>query len=80
MSRVLALEEPALHLWWLDPGDMRTEMHQPAFAGEDISGRPLPEAVVPAVLELFATRPASGKWRGQLVGPETPCRLRAHRA
>ena len=31
----------------VDPGDLRTQMHQDAFPGEDISDRPLPEATLP---------------------------------
>jgi NAD(P)-dependent dehydrogenase (short-subunit alcohol dehydrogenase family) len=31
----------------VDPGDMRTDMHQEAFLGEDISDRPLPEITLP---------------------------------
>jgi NAD(P)-dependent dehydrogenase (short-subunit alcohol dehydrogenase family) len=31
----------------VDPGDMRTDMHQRAFPGEDISDRPLPEVTLP---------------------------------
>jgi NAD(P)-dependent dehydrogenase (short-subunit alcohol dehydrogenase family) len=31
----------------VDPGDMRTRMHQEAFPGQDISDRPLPEVTVP---------------------------------
>jgi NAD(P)-dependent dehydrogenase (short-subunit alcohol dehydrogenase family) len=31
----------------VDPGDMRTRMHQEAFPGEDISDRPLPEVTIP---------------------------------
>lgn len=44
LSRVLAAEEPHLRVWWVDPGDMRTRMHQEAFPGEDISDRPTPES------------------------------------
>jgi NAD(P)-dependent dehydrogenase (short-subunit alcohol dehydrogenase family) len=62
-SRVLAIEEPAVRVWWTDPGDLRTQMHQEAFPGEDISDRPLPEAVVPAFLRLVAERPESGRVR-----------------
>jgi NAD(P)-dependent dehydrogenase (short-subunit alcohol dehydrogenase family) len=62
-SRVLAVEEPALRVWWVDPGDLRTQMHQEAFPGEDISDRPLPETVVPAFLRLLADRPESGRIR-----------------
>ncbi len=40
---VLAAEEPGVRVYWVDPGDMRTEMHQDAFPGEDISDRPPPD-------------------------------------
>jgi NAD(P)-dependent dehydrogenase (short-subunit alcohol dehydrogenase family) len=63
LSNVLAVEEPAVRVWWLDPGDMRTEMHQAAFPGEDISDRPLPETVAPVVFELLWSRPPSGRVR-----------------
>jgi NAD(P)-dependent dehydrogenase (short-subunit alcohol dehydrogenase family) len=62
-SRILAVEEPAVRVWWVDPGDLRTQMHQEAFPGEDISDRPLPETVVPAFLRLLADRPESGRIR-----------------
>ena len=62
-SHVLAAEEPGLHVWWADPGDLRTQMHQEAFPGEDISDRPLPESVVPAFLRLVWDRPPSGRVR-----------------
>jgi NAD(P)-dependent dehydrogenase (short-subunit alcohol dehydrogenase family) len=62
-SRVLAAEEPAVRVWWVDPGDLRTQMHQEAFPGEDISDRPLPETVVPAFLRLVTERPESGRVR-----------------
>src|SRR6185437_1864868 len=54
LTAVLAAEEPGLAVYAVDPGDMRTEMHQAAFPGEDISDRPEPEAVVPALLRLIA--------------------------
>ena len=57
-SRVLAAEEPALRVYAVDPGDMRTAMHQAAFPGEDISDRPTPSSVVPRLLDLLAARPA----------------------
>ncbi|GAA3015370.1 SDR family NAD(P)-dependent oxidoreductase [Actinokineospora diospyrosa] len=63
LSNVLSIEEPAIRVWWADPGDLRTQMHQEAFPGEDISDRPLPETVVPAVLHLVSTRPESGRFR-----------------
>jgi len=49
----------------VDPGDMRTEMHQAAFPGEDISDRAQPESVVPALLRLLDSRPAPGRYRAQ---------------
>jgi NAD(P)-dependent dehydrogenase (short-subunit alcohol dehydrogenase family) len=63
LSNVLAAEESDVHVYWFDPGDMRTEMHQAAFPGEDISDRPLPETVVPALRRLLGTAPASGRFR-----------------
>jgi NAD(P)-dependent dehydrogenase (short-subunit alcohol dehydrogenase family) len=60
---VLAAEEPAVRVWWVDPGDLRTRMHQEAFPGEDISDRPLPETVTPAFLRLIAERMPSGRYR-----------------
>jgi NAD(P)-dependent dehydrogenase (short-subunit alcohol dehydrogenase family) len=67
-GRVLAAEEPGLRVYSLDPGDMRTRMHQDAFPGEDISDRPEPETVVPAVLALLAGDRPSGRYvAGTLV-------------
>jgi NAD(P)-dependent dehydrogenase (short-subunit alcohol dehydrogenase family) len=66
-SRVLAAEETGLRVWWVDPGDLRTQMHQEAFPGEDISDRPLPETAVPAFLRLLETRPSSGRIRAAEV-------------
>ncbi|OBF91159.1 short-chain dehydrogenase [Mycobacterium sp. 852002-51163_SCH5372311] len=63
LSAVLAAEAPALAVYAFDPGDMRTEMHQAAFPGEDISDRAEPESVVPALLRLLDRRPASGRYR-----------------
>jgi hypothetical protein len=60
---VLAAEEPAVRVWWVDPGDMNTRMHQEAFPGEDISDRQAPEAVVPALLELIDRDPPSGRYQ-----------------
>jgi len=62
-SRILAAEEPAVRVWWVDPGDLRTRMHQEAFPGEDISDRPEPSTVVPAFRRLVESRPPSGRVR-----------------
>jgi NAD(P)-dependent dehydrogenase (short-subunit alcohol dehydrogenase family) len=61
LGRVLAVEEPGVRVWSFDPGDMRTQMHQDAFPGEDISDRPLPDDVaVPAFMRMLHDRPVSG--------------------
>ena len=60
---MLAVEEPGIRVYWFDPGDMRTAMHQAAFPGEDISDRPLAETVVPALRRLLRTAPPSGRFR-----------------
>ena len=62
LSAVLAAEEPGLRVYAVDPGDMRTDMHQAAFPGEDITDRPEPAAVVPALLRLLDDRPPSGRY------------------
>jgi NAD(P)-dependent dehydrogenase (short-subunit alcohol dehydrogenase family) len=63
LSAVLAAEAPAVPVYAFDPGDMRTEMHQAAFPGEDISDRAEPEERVPALLRLLDTRPPAGRYR-----------------
>ncbi|MFJ1708187.1 SDR family NAD(P)-dependent oxidoreductase [Kitasatospora sp. NPDC088346] len=61
-SAVLGREEPSVAVWAVDPGDLRTRMHQEAFPGEDISDRPVPATVVPAFLGLLRDRLASGRY------------------
>ena len=63
LSNVLAAEEADVRVYWFDPGDMRTEMHQAAFPGEDISDRPLPDTVVPLLRRLLLDAPRSGRYR-----------------
>lgn len=63
VSSVLATEHPEIRVYSFDPGDMRTEMHQAAFPGEDISDRPAPAEVVPAFLALLQEAPPSGRYR-----------------
>ena len=60
---VLAAENPDLRMYSVDPGDMNTAMHQRAFPGEDISDRPRPETVVPALLRLARQELPSGRYR-----------------
>ncbi|GAA1573619.1 MULTISPECIES: SDR family NAD(P)-dependent oxidoreductase [Kribbella] len=68
-TKVLAAENPALAVYAVDPGDLRTAMHQAAFPGEDISDRPEPAAVVPSFLQLLDKRPASGRYRAAEFAP-----------
>jgi NAD(P)-dependent dehydrogenase (short-subunit alcohol dehydrogenase family) len=68
LSKVLALEEPAVRVYWVDPGDLRTQMHQDAFPGEDISDRPLPEVSVPGLVALAEGDRPSGRY----VAAEVP--------
>jgi NAD(P)-dependent dehydrogenase (short-subunit alcohol dehydrogenase family) len=63
LTAILAAEQPTLRVYSFDPGDMRTEMHQRAFPGEDISDRPEPESVVPSFLRLLEERPEGGRYR-----------------
>jgi NAD(P)-dependent dehydrogenase (short-subunit alcohol dehydrogenase family)/predicted enzyme related to lactoylglutathione lyase len=63
LRNVLAAEETDVTVWRVDPGDLRTEMHQLAFPGEDISDRPLPATVAPGILGLLDAAPASGRYR-----------------
>jgi len=68
-SNVLAAEELAVRVWWADPGDLRTDLHQLAFPGEDISVRPPPEQIVPAFLRLITQRLPSGRYRAAHLMP-----------
>jgi NAD(P)-dependent dehydrogenase (short-subunit alcohol dehydrogenase family) len=62
LSAVLAVERPELRVYWIDPGDMRTDMHQAAFPGQDISDRPLPDASVPGFITLLESDLPSGRY------------------
>ena len=68
LTRVLAAERPELRIYSVDPGDMRTRMHQDAFPGEDISDRPPPEESVPGLLELIEGDLPSGRYAGPRAG------------
>jgi NAD(P)-dependent dehydrogenase (short-subunit alcohol dehydrogenase family) len=67
LSAILAAENPSLRVYWADPGDMRTRMHQEAFPGEDISDRPLPEESVPGLIELLSGDLPSGRYETQAL-------------
>ena len=64
---VLAVERPDLRVLVVDPGDMRTEMHQDAFPGEDIRDRPEPETRVPALLALVEGDHPSGRYEANAL-------------
>ena len=73
LSAVLAVEHPDLRVYAFDPGDMATDLHQQAFPGEDISDRPAPESVVPALLRLVTGELPSGRYRAaDLATPGGP--------
>jgi NAD(P)-dependent dehydrogenase (short-subunit alcohol dehydrogenase family) len=63
VSAILAAEHPELRVYAVDPGDMRTQMHQDAFPGEDISDRPPPEESVPGLVALIEGSLPSGRYR-----------------
>ena len=65
LSAVLAAENPQWHVYWVDPGDMRTQMHQEAYPGEDISDRPLPETSVPGLMVFLEGRLPSGRYQSR---------------
>jgi NAD(P)-dependent dehydrogenase (short-subunit alcohol dehydrogenase family) len=66
-SRILAVEHPEWRVLVVDPGDMRTEMHQEAFPGEDISDRPPPSDSVPGLLALINGDHPSGRYQAREV-------------
>jgi NAD(P)-dependent dehydrogenase (short-subunit alcohol dehydrogenase family) len=76
LSAVLATERPDLRVYWIDPGDMRTDMHQAAFPGEDIGDRALPEERAPAIVRLLEESLPSGRYEAsrllETVGAGVP--------
>jgi NAD(P)-dependent dehydrogenase (short-subunit alcohol dehydrogenase family) len=67
LTKVLAVERPRLRIYQVDPGDLRTRLHQEAFPGEDISDRPPPEVAVPGILALVDGDLPSGRYQAQAV-------------
>jgi NAD(P)-dependent dehydrogenase (short-subunit alcohol dehydrogenase family) len=67
LSHILAAENPSWRVYRVDPGDMRTQMHQEAFPGEDISDRPLPEVSVPGLFALITGNLPSGRYAAREV-------------
>jgi len=71
LSNILAAENPGLRVYRVDPGDMRTRMHQEAFPDEDISDRPLPEESVPGFVELLTGDLPSGRYEARALTERT---------
>jgi NAD(P)-dependent dehydrogenase (short-subunit alcohol dehydrogenase family) len=71
LTAILAAEHPELRVYTVDPGDMRTQMHQDAFPGEDISDRPPPEESVPGLLALIEGGLPSGRYRARELSEVT---------
>lgn len=65
LSKVLGAEHPELQVWWVDPGDMNTQMLQEAYPGEDVSDRPSPEESVPGILKLIDDDAPSGRYEAR---------------
>jgi NAD(P)-dependent dehydrogenase (short-subunit alcohol dehydrogenase family) len=72
LTAVLAAEHPGLSVYAVDPGDMRTQMHQEAFPGEDISDRPEPRESVPGLLALIDGERPSGRYRAAELAEVAP--------
>ncbi|MFD6940381.1 SDR family NAD(P)-dependent oxidoreductase [Streptomyces goshikiensis] len=68
LSAVLTVEEPALRVWWADPGSMRTRMMAAAEPGEDLAGLPSPQEVAPVLLRLVTEGLPSGRYTAQGLG------------
>jgi NAD(P)-dependent dehydrogenase (short-subunit alcohol dehydrogenase family) len=65
ISNVLASEHPNLRIYWVDPGDMNTQMQQEAYPGEDVSDRPSPATSVPGLLTLIEGDLPSGRYKSR---------------
>ncbi|MGH9095543.1 MAG: SDR family NAD(P)-dependent oxidoreductase, partial [Acidimicrobiales bacterium] len=76
LTATWAAEQPWCRAWAVDPGDLRTRLHQQAFPGEDISDRPEPESVVPALLSLLASGRPSGRVRLADIAVSFPAGIR----
>ena len=72
LTAILAAEHPGLRVYWVDPGDMNTQMHQDAFPGEDISDRPPPEESVPGLLALIEGSLPNGRYQARELAQVAP--------
>jgi NAD(P)-dependent dehydrogenase (short-subunit alcohol dehydrogenase family) len=74
LSNILEAENPNLRVYRVDPGDMRTRMHQEAFPEEDISDRPLPEESVPGLLQLITGDLPGGRYEARALAASASLR------
>jgi NAD(P)-dependent dehydrogenase (short-subunit alcohol dehydrogenase family) len=65
LTAILGAELPELRVYAVDPGDMRTQLQQEAFPGEDISDRLPPEESVPGLLALIEGSLPSGRYQAR---------------
>ena len=72
LTAILAAEHPGLRVYWVDPGDMNTQMQQDAFPGEDVSDRPPPEESVPGLLALIEGSLPSGRYQARELAQVAP--------
>ncbi len=72
LTAILAAEHPGLRVYWVDPGDMNTQMQQDAFPGEDVSDRPPPEESVPGLLALIDGSLPSGRYQARELAQVAP--------
>lgn len=70
LAAVLAVEEPELRVWTVDPGDMQTDLYAAAVP-DDEDPRPAPESVVPGFLLLLDERPVSGRYAAPALAEST---------
>ncbi|HEY6042167.1 MAG TPA: SDR family oxidoreductase [Anaerolineae bacterium] len=70
LSKILAVENPGWRVYWVDPGDMNTQMQQEAYPGEDVSDRLPPEASVPGLLALLKGDLPGGRYSARTLAPE----------
>jgi NAD(P)-dependent dehydrogenase (short-subunit alcohol dehydrogenase family) len=62
LSAVLAVEEPAVRVYAIDPGDMATDLHRAAAPEQDLDALPAPRSVAPLVLALATSDLPSGRY------------------
>jgi NAD(P)-dependent dehydrogenase (short-subunit alcohol dehydrogenase family) len=77
LTAVIGAEETGVSVYSVDPGDLRTDMHQAAFPGEDISDRPWPETALPGLFALIDGRHPGGRYRASELSSEPPAGARS---